>query len=154
MTSPVHDVFTPCAGVTTECIPTCIWRPEGTWECNRRDFPDSPGGHRNTGTYLGMPRGRSKAGDPPHLKHRCTSSAVMDNLASSHRPERDSNYYWDSVTFLVSAMFVTFVLYISTHEYLVEQGRGRAVQSATTILQEKLKCLERSFCSAAGQKSR
>jgi hypothetical protein len=47
----------------------------------------------------------------------------MDNVASSQKHERDSLYYWDSVTFLVSARLVT-LLCIPIHDRLVEQVEG------------------------------
>jgi hypothetical protein len=48
---------------------------------------------------------------------------IMANVASSQKHVRDSVYYWDSVTFLVSAKLVT-LLCIPTHDRLVEQVEG------------------------------
>jgi hypothetical protein len=38
-------------------------------------------------------------------------SSIMDNVASSQKHVRDSLYYWDSVTFLVSPKLVTLLSY-------------------------------------------
>jgi len=40
------------AGVTRGMYSDLYLVLGGAWECNRRDFPDSPGGHRNPGIYM------------------------------------------------------------------------------------------------------